>query len=292
MSKELKWLYQTSVDKLIETKETVKDPKDPSIEITKTVKKKSSVKVGILKPSRKLFESAEIFYATKVADYIRIGLLPFSLVQKRYANDGGPLSEPEKKVIEDLRDEVTKCKGEYFAFATDDTSDDTKTKKNELLVRINDINTKLNNIENAYSDIFDNTAEVKARNKTIEWWVLHLTYYAPDKDYKCIFGDGNYEEKYQVYDGLEDQDDPFLLEIISLCSYLISFWLTARGSLTKDELAKIEFNTMEKLYLETVSTYKIEETEEKPQVQLTEEAKKVEDVPLVPLASPIIPKIT
>lgn len=278
MSKALKFLYETTVKRQVETKVTTKDPKDPSIEVTKTIKKAQPIKVAILRPRRNLFEAAEIFYAKKVADFIKDGLLPFSLVQKRYANDGGALSEPEKKIMDDLRDQVTKCKNDYFSFDENDKSEATKTKKNELLVRINDVNSKLSSIENAYADIFDNTAEVKARNKTIEWWVLNLSYYDPEnKEYTPVFTGETHADKLACYDDIEENDDPFILEVISLCSYLISFWLTARGSLNKDELAKIEFNTMEKLYLETVSIYHVEEDEApKTTVNVDEKAPKEE----------------
>jgi len=285
---QLKFLYETTVKKQVESKVTTKDPKDPSIEVTKTVKTAKPIKIAILKPRRNLYESAEIFYAKKIADFMREGLLAYSLVQKRYANDGGALSEPEKQLIEDLRDEVTKCKNEYFAFDNADVSEETNTKKNELLVRINDVNSKLSSIENAYADIFDNTAEVKAKNKTIEWWVLHLCYYDLDgKGYQPIFAGDTHDARFKSYDDIEDKDDPFDLEAISLCSYLISFWLTARGSLTKDELEKIEFSTMEKLYLETVSTYEVENDEEpKTTVAVDERSPKEEKNPASTVAKP------
>lgn len=270
-TKKINWLYETSVKKQVEEKVVTKDEKDPTIEVTRTTKKAKPIKVAILKPNRRLFESAEIFYAATVADYIRRGLLPLSLAAKRYANDGGPISDPEKDVINALRDEVTKYELEYFSLDTKDVSDTTKAKRNELLVKINDVNARLNSIQNAYSDIYDNTAEMKAKNKTIEWWVLHLAYYDLDeKGYKPIFGDGPYESKLDVYENLDDNGDPFTLEAIGICSYLISFWLTARGTLSKEEMANLEFKAMESLYLESVTSYKVEETEEKPTVKLNE----------------------
>jgi hypothetical protein len=123
-------------------------------------------------------------------------------------------------------------------------------------IGINDINLEVSNISNSYSDIFDSTAEVKARNDTIEWWVLFLLYINLDgKDYKPLFGDGTHEERIQKLEDLEDKENPFEIESIKKLSYLISFWFTARNVVNK-----VDFEAMDKLYVDTMSTYKIDET--------------------------------
>lgn len=271
MSKELKFLYQSSIKKQIVEEKREKDPKDPAIEIVKKVKSAKPVKVAILKPTRRLFDAADEFYAQRVNYYVTKGLMPLSLFAKRYANDGGAVSEPEKKVIEDLRTEIAKYQEEYFSLDGKDVSETTTKKRQELLLKINNVNQQLNSIQNAYADIYDNTAEMKARNKTIEWWVLQLTYADLDgQGQKPFFGEGDYDKKYEVYEDYEDESDPFILEVIGFCSYLVSFWLTARGSLSKEDLAKLEFEAMEKLYFETVSDYEVEEKEETPVAKVEE----------------------
>ncbi len=265
MSKELKFLRETIIKKQVIKETRIKDEKDPSIEVVKKTKKAAPIKVAILKPTRKLFEAAEIFYAKKIADYLREGLLPISLVAKRYANDGGVASEPDKQVIEAIQNEKQKCQVDYFNFDPKDTSEETNTKKKDLLLKISSLNEQLSDIQNAYSSLYDSTAEMKARGKTIEWWLFHLSYIDwEDKGYKPLFGEGTYEDKCVVYEGLEEQDDPFTIEVISFFSYAINFWLTARGALTKEEMSNFNFEAMEKLYFDTVSTYKIEEGEDMP----------------------------
>jgi hypothetical protein len=253
--KELKFLYESEVKKQVEEKVTVTEEQNgEKVEITRTIKKTKPVKVAILKPNRKLFEGAEKFYAIQIADFIRSGLLPYSLVAKRYANDGGPLSDPEKKHLQELKEKGKELETKYFEIVAE--QDEAKIKeRNELLVKINDVNAEIGNIQNAYSDIFENTAEVKARNKTIEWWVLNLAYINEDSSgYKPIFGEGDHETKLTKYDEIDEADDAFTNECIRKLSYLISFWFAAKST-----LSKIDFESMDKLFSESLSNYKVEE---------------------------------
>lgn len=257
MAKDLKFLYETTIKKQVE--EPVKETKEENgekIEITRTVKKVRPIKIAILQPDRNLYRGAELFYSKSLSNYLREGLMPYSLVAKRYANDGGPLTEAEIKRLETLRTESRGLEKDFFSAPSTDNIDDQK-KKNDLLIRINEINAEISAIQNAYSDIFDSTAEMKSRNDTIEWWSLFLIYIDEDaKGYQPFFGTGDYDGKIKVYEGIEDKSDAFYTEIIRRLSYLISFWFTAKTSLTK-----IDFNTMEKLYNDTMSTYKVEESE-------------------------------
>jgi hypothetical protein len=266
--KDIKFLYESTVKKQVEEKVTeTREENGEKIEISRNVKKAKPIKIAIQKPNRKLYEGAERFYAVQIADFIKAGLLPYSLVQKRYANDGGPLSEPEKQYLIKLKEEAASLENKYFSVIESDG--DVAKQRNELLVKINNINAEVSNIQNGYADIFENTAEMKARNKTIEWWVLHLSYIDEDgTGYKPLFGDGTHEDKLNKYDDFDDREDKFTNECIRKMSYLISFWFAAKSS-----LSKIDFESMDRLYTDTLADYSVEE--EKVEV-------KVEDKTPVP----------
>lgn len=251
---EKRFLYETTVKRQVEEPSVeVREENGEKVEIKRTLKKVKPVKVAILQPDRKLFKAAEIFYARTLGDYLKAGLLPYSLVAKRYANDGGPLSESDKTRLKTLGDESRKLEGEFFGTGID-ASEEVQKKKNELLVRINKINEEVSTIQNVYSDIFDSTAEMKARNDTVEWWSLNLIFVDEGNGYESIFGNGTHEERLSSLEQFENKSDPFYNELIKKLSYLISFWFAARNSVTK-----IDFETMERLYHDTLSDYKVEE---------------------------------
>jgi hypothetical protein len=269
--KDLKFLYETTLKKQVEEKVTeTRTENGESVDITRTKKSAKPVKIAILKPDRKLFKGAEMFYAKSLCEYLKAGLLPYSLVAKRYANDGGPLTEREKTRLKELRDESRALEKEFFAVIGDDQTK--QEKKNELLIKINSVNSEVGAIQNAYSDIFDSTAEMKSRNDTIEWWSLYLIYTDEDgTGYKPLFGEGNHDERIAQLESYEDNAIPFYIETIKRLSYLISFWFTARETVTQ-----IDFSTMEKLFVDTMSEYKVDEGGEDTKISESEPAKVVE----------------
>lgn len=277
MAKEIKYLYESFVNKVIEDKIVEKrEEGGATIEVTKTIKKLQPVKIAIRKPTRQIYEEAEIFYAKQIAKYIKDGLLPYSLVAKRYANDGGFLNDEEKLRLDALEKEETKLKSEFFALVGENSEE-----KNALLIKINDIITEINKIKNAYANIYENTAETKADNKTVEWWILNLSY-IDDNGYKPIFGEGDDVAKLAAYDEIYEKEDPFINECIKKLNYLIQFWLASKGNTTK-----IDFASIDKLYSETLTDYKPVE-EEVPSVKLEEKLAEKTDTVVVPMEMELV----
>ena len=277
MSNNIKFLYETFLNKEVEeniSDTTLQDGK--TITVVTPIKKVKKVKISIQQPDRKLYKGSELFYSKTLANYLKEGLMPYSLVAKRYANDGGPLTELEVKRLSQLKEDLKSLEKEFFTTITSindpilDTEDKVVGKKTDILLKIQDINNEVAGIQNAYADIFDNTAEMKSRNDTIEWWSLFLIYIdEDDKGYKPLFGFGDptkqddYLKKVEKLEKFEDENNRFYNEIIKRMSYLISFWFTAKTNLTQND-----FQTMEKLYTETTSDYKVGILEEVKDVKL------------------------
>lgn len=260
---QIKYLYETVINKEVE--EQVSEQKvenGKTITITSPIKKIQKIKVAIQQPDRKLYKGAELFYSKTLASYLHAGLMPYSLVAKRYANDGGPLTEAEVKRLGELKEQLRVLEKEFFTSVTnaiDNTEESLINKKGDILVKINAVNAEISAIQNAYADIFDNTAEMKARNDSIEWWALFLINVDDDnKGYKPLFGAGDpnktddYNKKVAKLEEFEEKNDPFYNEVIKRMSYLISFWFTAKTSLNQSDFA-----TMEKVYQDSLSDYKV-----------------------------------
>lgn len=263
-----KYLYETFVNKEIEEKVVEKRQEGGAeVEVSKTVKTLKPVKLAILKPNRKKFKEAEIFYAQSLSSYLKKGLLPHSLVSKRYLNDGGPLSENAKKVVTVMRENYTNLQVEYFGMKSPLTDEQNK-RRGEILVEMTDINKALQEIENSYSEIFENTAEAKSRNDLIEWWILTLSLIEEEKDgkknYVPFFPGEDTDARMAKLEELEALEDDFTNEVIKKFSYFISFW--SRAGL---EVKLEDFKSAEENYNLKVTDYKVEEPAEvKPEAKV------------------------
>jgi len=280
----VKYLYESTVEKIVEEKVTEKRQENgQEIEVSKTVKTKKPFKIAVLKPDRKKFKEAEIFYAKTLSHYLKEGLLPYSLVSKRYMNDGGPLSDDEKKFINTLREKYAEIQEEYFSMPSELTEVQGK-RRAEILLEMTDINKILNEIQNNYAELFDNTAESKSKNDTIEWWILNLSCADEDgKGLKLFYGEEDFSSKTKKLEDNEAKDDPFLNEVIKKLSYFISFWYASKSQLKEED-----FKSAEEHYKQNVTTYLQDEDiapatiEAKP-----DEAKPAEPVaPTAPVVEP------
>lgn len=243
-------LYEFEVNKEVTKKHEEKSKNDEGeeITITKDVTEFVPVTFAIQKPNRKLYESGELHYGVRLSEGIKAGLLTRALLAKRYKDDGGPMSEPEKKRYAELyyqlayqQDQLEKLK-----LNIDKKDEDTRNKlAGEIMAEITFLQEELQEYELAQSSLFDQTAEKRAQNQTIMWWVLHLAHQkSEDGNYTPVFGAGelSFDEMLDKYDEIEERSEPFWTEVIKKYAYFITFWYTNGLS------DQSQFEEIEKMY--------------------------------------------
>ena len=228
----MKKLFQFELEKEVvsKEKETSKNDKGETVTTEKEVTKTINQKVFLRKPTRSLYDGAELFYGVKLSEGIKAGLLTRALLAKRFSNDGGVLSNDEKDRYAELYLKLyeTQLDAERLSANKDDQDQE---KLESLLEESADIRRQLTDFEMAQSQLFEQTAENRARNKTILWWVLNLSHFE-DEDGKSsvIFEGKDFEEKLNSYDSMEEGGDDFDEELLQKLIYYVSFWYVGRVS--------------------------------------------------------------
>lgn len=242
----MKKLYEFSINKEVEIKETTneKNEKGEEIQVSKNVKKELPQKYFIKKPNRGLFDEAELFYGVRLSEGIKAGLLTRALLAKRFTNDGGIFSEIDKEQYTSLYLKLFQLQNEFQRLSIKEKSKEEEVQYNNLIKDIAESREKIQDYEFAQASLFDQTAENRARNKTIMFWVLNLSYKENDNGaFSPVFGDGIFEDKLKEYDRLEEVSDPFFEKLCQKLVLLISFWYMGRAS-TQEEFEKL-FNLEE-----------------------------------------------
>ena len=124
--------------------------------------------------------------------------------------------------------------------------------------------------ELAQSSLFDQTAEKRAQNNTIMWWVLQLAYEKIGDDYFPVFGDGDLESRTDKYDEIEERDDPFWVETVKKFAYFVTFWYL--NGVTKEE----EFKEVENIFRRDNGLLSLEEETEAERKKKDEEEEKAQ----------------
>jgi hypothetical protein len=245
-----KYMYEFTMNKEIEIDVTSvsKNEKGEEIKTIKKEKVQKPVHFRLVKPTRKMFDEAELYYAVNMSEGIKAGMLTRSLLAKRYQDDGGAMSEPEKKRYAVLYVNLYRKQNELEKLEINLEKlpeSDRKAQSDKVLGEILEIKKELQEIEIYQSSLFDQTAENRARNKTIMWWVLNLIYSTENeekKDFKSLFQGITFDQKLNEYDLVEENDDFFLKGVIKKSAYFISLWYMGRISSEDD------FKSFEKVY--------------------------------------------
>ena len=235
----MKTIYEFAINKeglVKETEESVNE-EGQKVTITKDVVSQIPHKYFIKKPTRALFDEAELFYGVKLSEGVKAGLLTRTLLNKRYVDDGGILADKAKDAEADAYKDLYNAQNEIQrldALEEKDRPDYFETKKKELQDKISVIKSSLTELEMQKESLFDNTAETRARNKVITWWILFLSYYEKNGEKQPFFGEGNYETRMNKYDEIFESEDPHMIKVANAFIYFISFWYVGRAATKED----------------------------------------------------------
>jgi hypothetical protein len=206
-------------------------------------------KYSILKPTRRLREDGELFYSVEVSKFAKAGVLPKAAWNTILSNGGGSISDKEREIYGNLlitfRDKSFELQSILIKNVTE-RSEEEKKRSDELLGELEDIKKEIQTFEASQISIFENTAEAKARNKSILWWVLNLSYENINDKYEPIFEGETFNSKLDLYDAFEEDYEKyeFILGVLRRFTYLITLWFLGRADKESD------FKYFDDLFLE------------------------------------------
>lgn len=239
----MKKLYEFQAWKEQEVEEVKidKNDKGEEIKISTKVKKYIPHKFFLRKPNRALYDDAELFYGVELSLAMKEGLLTKAQLATKFSDEVGTLSQNDRKKYVESYTRLLKVESEFQTKTLkkeEERNQQEKDEINQLLAEMAELRTTLQEIESTQQSLFDYTAETRARNKTILWWVFNLTYY---DNGQLVFGPGDFKSKLAKYDEFEENEDNFMVLLGRRLMYLVSFWYTGRAEDAKefDEAAKL-----------------------------------------------------
>lgn len=233
-----KWYYEFSVEH---------EAKNSNGKIEKIEKK-----FAILKPNRRLKEEGELFFASETSRFAKAGVLPKAAWNTILSSGGGTLSEQDReewgKLMIEYRDKSFDLQS-ILIKTGGKRSEEEQAYFDKLTEDLNNITKKMQAFESSQMDIFENTAEAKARNRTILWWVTVLAHKLVGEKFIPIFDGKTFEERLDQYDEIDESDDssPLLLALRRI-TYLTTLWFLGRAETTED------FSGLDKDFVKALNT--------------------------------------
>lgn len=257
----MKRIYEFTVNKEETVKEESVEKKKDGTEVTtsKDVEKEVPHKFFLRRPTRAMTDEAELYYGVKLAEGIKAGLLTRALLEKRFENDGGTRSDDEneeyKKVIEKLQG-FHKEQSKLLEINEKKRTPAQKKKLKELDNEIKPARRTLRDLQLVEDSLYEETAESRARNKVILWWMLNLAHEEKGSKEVEFFGEGDLDAKLEHYDEIDEGEDIFNIVVARKFAYYVSFWFVGRPN------TQTEFQEMIDLALKMDEEEDEEESEE------------------------------
>jgi hypothetical protein len=236
MENKIKELYSFSVDKEIEKEEvTTKIDKKTKEEITVKKKIKTSVPVTIKlkRPSRRELEEAELEFSVEMSKCVKKGILTKAMLAKKYSDTGGLMSEDDAKSLVDSYKKVFDIQNEYSRLEIiQNKTDKQKARVEEITTELANVRRQIVEFESNYQSLFDHTADVKAQNRLILWYVIMLTYIQEEGEESpsSYFGSGDFEDRLEEYYRREESEDPLYFLITKKAATILAFWFFNQAS--------------------------------------------------------------
>ena len=99
------------VKKQVEKTRTGKDGEEETVLSNRTVS--VPVTFSLQKPTRRLADEAEVFYSIQLSKAIKMGIVTKAMLIKKYADNGGALSEEESKQLLKSLKQLNDLENEY-----------------------------------------------------------------------------------------------------------------------------------------------------------------------------------
>lgn len=207
------------------------------ISVTKTVKEMVPIKILIKEPNRRDVEEADMEYSIELSKCIKKGVLTKAMLAKKYSDTGGLLSEEDAQLLTRKYTQLAEQQSKYTRLeAKSKKTKKEQEKVDQLLADLTELRREIVDLETAYSSVFNHTADTKAQNKVILWYLVNLSYYQEDEedDIKSFFVGEEAEDKIDEYYRIDEEGH----EIFDACKHklmsFISFWYFSAGATKED----------------------------------------------------------
>ncbi len=206
-------------------------------------------RLAIKKPSRLELDESDMMFSQFQSECVKRGILTKEMMIRELKNFGGTLSNDEEK-------EYSKIFAQFVAAKK--RLEKAKTLKDKELIQkeIDVYFTSLRDIEMEHEHLFDRTADVIARNKTILHLSLLMAYIDINEDeddepnWQPVYSGNEFEDRYESFSDKEEIDAINANNMLSRVSLFVTFWYFGDKGLTEedfkryDELTRSDYNMM------------------------------------------------
>lgn len=235
---------QTEKVKVTELEERKnEDGTKEKVEITKEIEQAVPYRVILKQPNRREMEEAELEYSIEMSRCIKQGILTKAMLSKKYSDSGGLMAEEDAKDLSRLYMKFAELSNDLTRLTTKPS----KTKREEEKIseksgQLGEVRKQIVDMETSYASLFNHTADSRAANKAVTWYLLNLAYMRKDEDEEMepIFKGETFQDKVDEYYRLEESGSELYHLISSKIATYISYWYYSAGAVTEKDFKQLQ----------------------------------------------------
>lgn len=235
----LKEIYSFEVQDIREVEEKTKENRkndkgiEEEVEVSKKVEKKVPFKIAIKEPSRRELEEADMEFSIEMSNCIKKGILTKAMLAKKYSDTGGLLAESDANKLVDLYAELADAEAEYTRRTLQNKNvkrlpEKVQKEINKLSARVAICRRDIVTLESSYQSLFNHTADTKAQNRIILWYVTYLSYYksgsVEEAEWEPLFKGDTFEAKIDSYYEQDEKENSLFQLTSGKLAALLSYW--------------------------------------------------------------------
>ena len=234
---ELEKKSSIDVEKTIVDEKTGKKEK---VKVAKEVTEKEPYRIILREPNRRMIEEADMEYSIEMSKCVKKGILTKAMLANKYTDSGGLIAEGDARTIAKQYTKLGELESEYTRLSTKTGK---KTKENierisSILGDLGELRRQIVDLEGVYASLFNHTADTKAQNRVILWYVLNLTYFIKGDDKETepepFFKGEGFEEKENYYYNLDEEGDQLYSLIQGKVATFLSYWYFSTAASLED----------------------------------------------------------
>jgi len=204
---------------------------EEEVEVSKKVQREVPFTIAIKNPTRRELEEADMEFSIEMSRCIKKGVLTKAMLAKKYSDTGGLLSESDATRLVDLYAKLSDLEGEYTQ-KTLTHRDVTKlpkkikTEVGRLSAEVALARREIVTLESSYQSLFNHTADSKAQNRIILWYITHLAFFKDEEgeEWTAFFEGEDFEEKVNSYYSKDELEDPLFQIAQGKIASIVSYW--------------------------------------------------------------------
>lgn len=236
-------LYSFSLNKETEVETQIETQNEAGETVITKKKEKQSIPHNffLAKPPRSLIDQATLYTSVEVGKALRAGMMSIFQLDKKYREDG-VFTEADNDKYKSLYDQLIKLLEELQGIVKINETERTEEQKNrmaEINKEAESCRFKLSEFENIKSNLYSHSAEYRARNLTIAWWTLFLSYKDENGKEVPMFPGNTFDEKAKVYDTIRENNDSLDIKASERLMQSVAFWMSNPNA-TQEEFVNLE----------------------------------------------------